>query len=206
MKKVYFLALLLLPTSLFSQALDAVAFINKVMEKLKNDAIVEMSYNYKVYDEEELLTADEGVMILDGERYVLLLEGMKVWCDGKRQWSYVEISEEVYLTDAASDDAQNLSPLYIIEACRDGYESSIKFKDDIAIITLIAQAEDGLAERVEFTAGVKDCLLRAMNIYMFERGRIDIKLDNYKANCKFNDADFEFPAKDFPAAVVVDMR
>ena len=206
MKRASFLLMLLLPLSVFSQMMDAVAFMDKVVARLKNDAAVEMSYSYKAYDGVEQLASDEGVMILDGERYVLLMEDMKVWCDGKSQWSYMDVSEEVYVTYADSEEAQNLSPLYIMESCRNGYDSSVSFDGDMATVTLVTQDLEAVVERVEFVAEAKSSLLRTMKIFLSGQGYIAVELKGYKAKCKFDNTVFEFPAKEYQSAVVVDMR
>ncbi len=206
MKKFFFF-LLFLPATLFAQVSDAVSFVDRVIAALKKDAIVEMSYSYKVYDDAgKMLQDDSGVMILDGERYALLMDEMKVWCDGKSQWSYMEGIDEIYVTDAGSDEAQNMSPLYIMETCRDGYGSSMKLDGNNAVVTLVAQGGEGVVDEVEFAADIEKCRLQSMKISLSGQGYIIVDLDNYKANCKFDNTVFECPVKDFPTAVVVDMR
>lgn len=207
MRKAVFLFLSLLSVTAFSQQMDAVAFINKVMDTLKADAVVELSYDYKLYDDEGVeLQGDKGVMMLDGMRYVLLMEDMKVWCDGKSQWSYMESVDEIYITDAASDEAQNMSPLFIMESCRDGYASSVAFDGGDAVVTLVAQDAEGVVEKVEFVADSSRCTLKSMKVFLAGQGYIVVGLNGYKANCKVDDGVFECPVRDFKSAVVVDMR
>ena len=207
MRKAVFLFLSLLSVTAFSQQMDAVAFINKVMDTLKSDAVVELSYDYKLYDDEGVeLQGDKGVMMLDGMRYVLLMEDMKVWCDGKSQWSYMESVDEIYITDAASDEAQNMSPLFIMESCRDGYASSVAFDGGDAVVTLVAQDAEGVVEKVEFVADSSRCTLKSMKVFLVGQGYIVVGLNGYKANCKVDDGVFECPVRDFKSAVVVDMR
>ena len=207
MRKLSLLFLLFMPVTLFAQVVDAVSFIDRIVSALKKDAIVEMSYSYKVYDDAgKMLQSDKGTMVLDGERYVLLMEDMKGWCDGKSQWSYMESVDEIYVTEAGSDEAQNMSPLYIMETCRDGYASSMKLDGDVAVVTLVAQDDEAIVDEVEILADTKKCMLQSMKISLSGQGYIIVDLDNYKANCKFDNTVFECPVKDFPTAVVVDMR
>ena len=119
MKYINLFLLLLLPFVGFSQQLDADALLDKVVETMKNDAPLQMDYSYTVYDDDgTVLLKDKGVMRLEGNRYSLVMDKMGVWCDGETQWSYMLDIDEVYITDAASDEAQNLSPLFIIENYR----------------------------------------------------------------------------------------
>ncbi|MBO5807260.1 MAG: hypothetical protein J6Q98_03590, partial [Bacteroidaceae bacterium] len=106
MRKTVILLLLLLPAMAFAQS-AAVEFLDKAVAAMKADAAVQMDYSSTVYDENgKAVQTDKGVMRLDGNRYSLLMDEMKVWCNGKVQWSYMSSVNEIYITDAASDEAQ----------------------------------------------------------------------------------------------------
>ena len=128
MRKTVILLLLLLPAMAFAQS-AAVEFLDKAVAAMKADAAVQMDYSSTVYDEDgKAVQTDKGVMRLDGNRYSLLMDEMKVWCNGNVQWSYMSSVNEIYITDAASDEAQNMSPLYIMEKFRDGFDASMEKK------------------------------------------------------------------------------
>lgn len=205
MRKTVILLLLLLPAMAFAQS-AAVEFLDKAVAAMKADAAVQMDYSSTVYDENgKAVQTDKGVMRLDGNRYSLLMDEMKVWCNGKVQWSYMSSVNEIYITDAASDEAQNMSPLYIMEKFRDGFAASMEKKGNATDIVLESAGGDDNINKVLLRFG-NGGRLELMCIYMAGQGRIEVLLDEYTAHCSFPDSVYECPVEDFPSAEVVDMR
>ncbi|MBO5787992.1 MAG: hypothetical protein J6R07_04885 [Bacteroidaceae bacterium] len=205
MRKTIILLLLLLPAMAFAQS-AAVEFLDKAVAAMKADAAVQMDYSSTVYDENgKAVQTDKGVMRLDGNRYSLLMDEMKVWCNGKVQWSYMSSVNEIYITDAASDEAQNMSPLYIMEKFRDGFAASMEKKGNATDIVLESAGGDDNINKVLLRFG-NGGRLELMCIYMAGQGRIEVLLDEYTAHCSFPDSVYECPVEDFPSAEVVDMR
>ena len=137
MKNIFLLMLLFLPLCGKAQMLDAEAMLDKAVEVMNADAPLQMDYSYTVYDDDgEVVVNDKGVMRLDGNRYSLVMDKMGVWCNGKTQWSYMLEIDEIYITDSSSDEAQNLSPLFIMENYRNGCTKEVAMQDGVTVITL----------------------------------------------------------------------
>lgn len=208
MRKTILLLLMLLSLPAFAQnAADANALLDRAVARIKADAAVQMDYSYSVYDDEGFLSyRDKGVMKLDDRRYALLMDNMKVWCNGKLQWSYMKDVDEIYITEANSEEAENLSPLYIMEKYRTGYTVSLNEQEGLAMVTFLSKDSEEEVNKLELFIDKKTERLARMFIYMQEQGRIEVFLDNYKAKCNFAKKSYECPVKEFPAAEVIDMR
>lgn len=190
-----------------SFAQDGGALLDKVATGIKNDAPVQMDYSYNVYDDEnQLVQEDKGLVCIDNERYALLMENMMVWCNGSTQWSYMREIDEIYITDAFSDEAQNLSPLYVMEHYREGYDVSFVDNGDIQVVKLNATEEDAEVSRVELFISKNNNRLNSMFIYMQGQGHIEVVLDGYLPDCGVSAELFECPLDEFPTAEVIDMR
>ena len=103
MRNLFFVFLAMLQLPLFAQmsAADANVVLDKALLVLKADLPVRMDYVYDVLDDErESLQGDKGVIYIDSDRYALLMQDMKVWCNGATQWSYMREIDEIYVTDA----------------------------------------------------------------------------------------------------------
>ena len=208
MRYLLFFFLAMLQLSLFAQKVevDADAVLDKALASIKADLPVRMDYDYKVFDDNtELLMNDKGVIYIDNNRYALLMQDMKVWCDGETQWSYMREINEVYITDAAADEAQNLSPLYVMEHYRDGYSRSAVSKDGFTAVMLKAMNEDSDVECVLLLISEENYRLVSMIISMPGQGAVEIDLDGYVAKCGVDDV-FTCPLDDFREAEVIDMR
>ena len=202
-----FLAMLQLPLFAQNEEVDADIVLDKALASIKADLPVRMDYDYKVFDDNtELLMNDKGVIYIDNNRYALLMQDMKVWCDGETQWSYMREINEVYITDAAADEAQNLSPLYVMEHYRDGYSRSAVSKDGFTAVMLKAMNEDSDVECVLLLISEDNYRLVSMIISMPGQGAVEIDLDGYVAKCGVDDDVFTCPLDDFREAEVIDMR
>lgn len=198
--------LLLFPLFASAQVVDAEKLLDKAVETMKKDSPLQMDYSYTVYDEtgDEVLE-DKGVMRLDGNRYSVVMDKMGVWCDGKTQWSYMLEIDEIYITDSSSDEAQNLSPLFIMENYRNGSSKSAEMQDGVAVVTLQALSDNGI-EKVVLHVDSVTGRLKAMNVFMPGQGHVEIMLDKYQIKCNFADDIYRCPVKQFSTAEIVDMR
>ena len=201
-----FLAMLQLPIFAQKGTGEANDVLDRALAVLKADVPVRMDYTYRALDEDgEVLLQDKGIMYMDNGRYARLMQDMKVWGDGTSQWSYMREVDEVYVTDAASDEAQNLSPLYIMEHYRTGRAVSLVVDGVVAVVTLQPMADDG-TESVELHISNSDNRLVKMVIYMPGQGGVEVLLDGYAAKCGADGGVFTCPLDDYRAAEIVDMR
>ena len=210
MKNIKYILLLLavmFQLPVIAQNVDADALLDKVAANIKADSPVRMDYSYMVCDDDgELLQSDKGVIYIDNSRYALLMQDMKVWCDGATQWSYMREIDEIYITDASSDEAQNLSPLYIVECYRDGYGASLLDKGSAWMVELKAADDEADVEKVELLITKNDNRLVQMLVYMPGQGCIDVELDGYVPACGAGIQTFECPLEEFAGVEVIDMR
>ena len=207
MKIRYFFLLLVLPLAMVAQKRTAVGVLEQAVNNIEADAAVQMDYYYKVLDDDNtIVQQDDGIIRLDGNKYALIMDNMKVWCNGKVQWSYMADIDEIYITDAASDEAQNLSPLGVMEMYRTGYSSSIKKVGNTTVVTLDSMAADAEIGKVELCFPDSGHRLGSMTVYMNGQGRVEVQLKNYSAKCKFGKKQYECQLNEFPSAEVVDMR
>ena len=206
MKNIFVFLLLFLPLCGNAQLLDADVLLGKAVDAMKADAPLQMDYSYTVYDEDNtVVMQDKGVMRLDGNRYSLLMDKMSVWCNGKAQWSYMLDIDEIYITDASSDEAQNLSPLHIMESYRSGCTKTAELRDGVAKVVMHTPQENYI-ESVVLSLDAVSFRLKAMEIVMAGQGFVSVVLDKYRTKCDFASAVYECPVEEFHTAEVVDMR
>lgn len=206
MKRIVLSLLSFLPLAVMAQN-DASALLDRIVEGMKADAALQQNYIYTVYDEADAVVySDKGVLKLENECYALDMENLKVWCDGTTQWSYMKDIDEIYITEADSEEAQNLSPLYIMEHYRKDCDASLTDKGDKSLVILKIDDEENDIERVELYISKKETQLVAMLIYMPGQGYIEVLLDGYTPNCGVGDDAFVCPEDDFLSAEVIDMR
>lgn len=206
MKKILFLFLLFIPLLLCAQSDSAVALLENAIKKIEADAAVQMTFSYSVYDAGGAQQfADDGSLKLDGGRYALLLSPMKLWCDGRTQWSYLAQANEVYITDADSEEAQIYNPVYLMGLYKKGYACSVESAGDKNIITLQSRGEEDF-DKVLLYLDTKTAQPVAMQIFVEGQGYTAVYITSYKSGYNFDSRVYTCPLEDFPTAEIVDMR
>lgn len=207
MRYILFLLIAMLQMPLSARGGKADNLLDKVVAGIRASSPLKMDYSYNVFDDDgELVQADKGYIYIDDCRYALMMDNMKVWCDGTTQWSYMKDIDEIYITEADSEEAQNLSPLYIMEHYRKDCDASLTDNGDKSLVTLKIDDEENDIERVELYVSKKETQLVAMLIYMPGQGHIEVLLDGYTPNCGVGDDAFVCPEDDFSSAEIIDMR
>ena len=189
---------------------DAHIILDKAVARIKADAGVKMDFLITLYDfsgEEQY--SDKGVLKLDGEKYALLSDQMKLWCDGKTQWSYLASNNEIYISEPNADDARTFSPVHIMELYKEGYKSSMDKKlstSSVDAITLVANARGLEIDKVTILMNKKTSQPEKLKVFYENGTSATIEIDSYKAKCKFSAKEFRCREKDFRGVEFVDMR
>lgn len=209
-KILYLLLLTLLPLFVAAQEKGATGVLDAAVAKIKADAGVQMHFTITMNDGSgEEIYEDKGVMKMDGEKYALLTDQMKLWCDGATQWSYIVQNNEIYVSEPNADDARAFSPVHIMQLYKSGFRCE-----------LYPAGTTAKVDAVKMTAVARDSEIRKVIIYInkqtgqpvelkvdYENGSsADIVVDSFKTKCKFAIKEFRCRVKDYRGAEVVDMR
>lgn len=210
----FLILLLMLPLALYADNDKAVKVLDTAVAKLKSDTGVQMEFVYSVFDADASLQfSEKGILLIDSDRLVkgkecfaLLLEQLKIWCNGTAQWNYSGQTNEIYITDADSEEAQNLSPIYIMQLYKNGYGCSMKEEAKRCVITLLPVDAEREFSQVVVTIEKESLKPVTIVLYMNGNGSAEIVMNNYKTGCAFNIKQFTCPLDEYPDAEVVDMR
>ena len=150
-----------------------------------------------------------GTLLLKGNRFYLNSGGIQSWFDGTTQWSYLESSEEVNVSNPPPEELQTINPYALLSIYKSGYNykyTGIKSrngqqgfeviltpenKQDITSITLfVSQTYQPLYIKVEQS----------------NKSANEIIVTSYQTNQPLDNATFKFDKKKFPNAEVIDLR
>ncbi|WP_455671737.1 LolA-like putative outer membrane lipoprotein chaperone [Phocaeicola sp.] len=201
LKRTYLLALALcLSINLFAQKdKQAREVLDKTATALKRAEGVRATFSG---------TAN-GILLLKGDMFYLNSGGVQSWFDGKTQWSYLESSEEVNVSNPTPEELQTINPYSLLSLYKNGYNYKYagaksrngkqgyeiiltpEKKQDIASITLfVTQTYQPLYIKVEQTN-------KSVN---------EIIVSSYQTHQPLDNATFKFDKKKFPDAEVIDLR
>lgn len=210
MKKTIFLYIMFfIPAMLVAQD-DARKILDKAVAAIKADAGVKMDFLITLYDlsgDEQY--SDKGMLKIDGEKYALLCDQMKLWCDGETQWSYIVSNNEIYISEPNADDARTFSPVHIMELYKEGYKSSVNKElstSKVDAVTLLANARSLEIEKVTLLLNKQTAQPETLEVFYENGTSARIKINSYKTKCKFSTKEFRCREKDFRGIEFVDMR
>ena len=77
-----------------------------------------------------------GTLLLKGNQFYLNSGGIQSWFDGKTQWSYLESSEEVNVSNPTPEELQTINPYALLSIYKTVYNYSICYKLCLAYVTV----------------------------------------------------------------------
>ena len=197
---------------LFVAAQEATDVLDAAIKKIKSDVGIRMNIEMTIYDVDGgVMYTDEGSLLVGNsvatkkERYVLLLENMKIWCNGTTQWNYMAQTNEIYITEADSEEAQTFSPVYLMQLYKQNYDCSLRKEGGYNVVTLMSNNEDNEYKKIDIYINGHNSLLDKIELSMGQGGSTKIAITDYKSKCKFEKSQFVCPVKEFPDAEIVDM-
>ena len=192
----------------------AVSLLDKAVKVMRDDAGVRMDFTYAVSDADgEVLFSDNGYFCLGrsadvqaAERYTLQMQQVRIWCNGERQWNFMEQTNEIYITAADSEEAQGLSPLHLMQLYKSGeYECSVEAVAADNVVTLASKAGTSEFSRIKVWLSAGNSRLVKLQMFTSDGNVAEIVIDAYKPHCSFDSSLFECPLSEYPDAEVVDM-
>lgn len=143
-----------------------------------------------------------GSVILAGNKYVMTTNGLKVWYDGKTQWTLFEASKEVNVTEPTAAEVMASNPFAILTAHQDFYTAR-RLKDNR--VELVPRNKDLGFER--FIIGFSSNDWPSTLLIEFGDGsKIDVKIDAINSGKAKSATTFTFDAKKYPDIDIIDLR
>lgn len=77
---------------------------------------IETNIELMIFDEDnDLMQTDKGVFLMKKDKFVLQLESVKIFFDGKIQWTYVSTNNEVSITEPTEEELAEINPILILQ-------------------------------------------------------------------------------------------
>lgn len=199
----------MLPLS--AQQLDARGILDRTADAFRKAGGVEVEFTVQTYTRGRLQGTSAGTIRLKGEKFVLDAEGVKTWFDGRTQWSYLENSDEVNVSEPTPQELQSINPYALLSLYKQGYQ--IKFgqaekyngKPAYEVVMTADSKRNDLQSSILYIDKDK---LQPLAISMTDKSGSSVKVNikSYKTGRQYADALFRFDKKVYPRAEVIDLR
>lgn len=150
-----------------------------------------------------------GTFTLKGTKFVLEMDAMKAWFDGKTQWSYVPQNNEVSITEPTEKELSETNPMAILS----GYKTKclIRFSSKATsaqnhTIEMIPKTKKGEISKIDVQVNKTNGNLASIRLNNKNGSTTILTLSNFQKGITVPDNLFVFNAGKYKGVVVNDLR
>ena len=209
--KLYSLLSLIFFASLQMNAQNNVQAEKIISEILTNAKVNAIKTNFKLIvsnKDDNQPQSSSGVFTLRGSKFVLEMDEMKVWFDGKTQWAYVSQNKEVSITEPTEKELSETNPLAILSAYKS--KCNINFSPSkstsIYSIEMIPKVKNKELEKIYIQVNKSNLNLISIKQLSKNGNSTFVTFSDFQKNILVPDNAFTFNAAKFKNVVINDLR
>ena len=200
---------LLLAFAMAVTAQSAMKVLDKTASSIRKAGDVQVKFAAATFVDGVEQTSTEGVMLLRDKSMQLTTPEMRMWYDGHTQWSMINESGEVNVTNPTEREMAAINPYTFISHYKKGYRLSMKESTLRGQATyevhMLATKPDNPAQEIYVDVARADHMPLCIRIRQGkEWNRITIK--SLQGGMKLADSDFVFPSSEYRDVEVIDLR
>ena len=187
---------------------DAQKLITDLLTTAKSNAI---KTNFSLTNSEKNAVNSQsgsGTFIIKGSKFVLEMDEMNVWFDGKTQWSYLIENKEVSITEPTEKELAETNPMAILSNYKN--KCIIRFGKTKStqnhIIEMIPKVKNKDFSKVEVLINKTTGNLVSIKVKTEKGSSTVLTLTNYQKGIKIADNSFTFDKSKFKGVSVNDLR
>lgn len=144
-----------------------------------------------------------GTIAIKGNMFQARTKKAIIWYNGKTQWSYLKMTNEVNISTPNEAKRMSMNPYTFISMYKNGYNLSMTTKGRNYVVHMVAQNQKRSVPEAYITISKS----YKPSVVRMRQGNdwTTIYVNNFVAKNQPN-SKFTFNAKDFPKADVIDLR
>lgn len=145
-----------------------------------------------------------GTIAVKGRKFYAQTPKGATWFNGKTQWTYLSKSGEVNVSNPDQSTQARMNPYQFITLYKQGYALGVSESSDNYLVTMKATTTKSNIREIQVTIDKASYLPK--QVKMLQKGKwTTIRISNFKVK-NLSDRLFNFPAKDYPKAEIIDLR
>ncbi len=187
---------------------DAKRVIDNILSQVRTSAI-STSFTLKVYEKNAVNSqSGSGTFTMKGSKFVLEMNEMKAWFDGKTQWAYLAESNEVSITEPTESELADTNPMAILSKYRS--KCVIRFSKTKStqnyMVEMLPKDKKNEIARIEIQAAKSTGNLVSIKMIAKNGTTTLLTLSNYRKNLKVSDDIFVFNKAKYKGVTMNDLR
>ena len=150
-----------------------------------------------------------GVFTIKGNKFVLEMDAMKVWFDGKTQWAYVPHTNEVSITEPTVKELSETNPMAILSGfknkCLIRFSPNVKSAQNYCI-EMIPKVRNNDILKIEVQINKTNGNLGSIKVVNKNGGATLLSLSNFQKKVSAPDNIFVFNHAKYKGVTVNDLR
>lgn len=199
MKKISILLLTVL-LSIGLHAESAKSILDKAAATVSNPNGVQANFEMR----SKQFGNTTGSISIKGKKFHASTPQAIIWFDGKTQWTYMKQNDEVNVSNPSEEELQAINPYNFINIYKKGFKLSAKKVNTSYEVHL--KATDKKRKIQEMYIIVDQNSYRPTHVKMQQNGKWSVLIISGLKATNLSDGLFQFDAKDFPQAEIIDLR
>lgn len=183
-----------------AQAESAKSILDKAAATVSNPSGVQA--NFQMISKQ--FGSTSGTISIKGRKFHASTPQAIVWFDGTTQWTYMKQNDEVNVSNPTEAELQAINPYNFINIYKKGFKLSSKKVNNSYEVHL--KAADKKRNIQEMYIIVDQQSYRPTHVKMLQNGKWSVLLISGLKSTSLSDGMFQFNAKDFPKAEIIDLR
>lgn len=148
----------------------------------------------------------EGTLTVSGNSYTMSTPELKVWYDGKTQWTYSPAAKEVNISEPTAGEVAESNPLAVLTSLTRSYTcrrlNSSSTSDKIELVPTVKTDLSKVVITINTSTGLPTEILA----YRANGAVTKVEIPDIKAGKKLPATSFRFNQKQYPGVEIVDLR
>jgi len=210
-KIIFAFTFILLMTQIISAQNNAQAekTISNLLTEAKTSA-VRTNFKLTISDKKDPQPmVSTGIFTLKGNKFVLEMDAMKAWFDGKTQWAYVSQNNEVSITEPTVKDLSETNPMAILSGfkskCIIRFSTKVKSAQNFCI-EMIPKIKNNDVQKIDVQINKSSGNLVSIKLANKNGGSTLLVLNNFQKGINAPDNLFVFNSAKYKGVVTNDLR
>ena len=148
----------------------------------------------------------EGSIEMSGARFALSTPQLRVWYDGKTQWTMLDKTKEVSISEPTAEELTAANPFSILRDYAATYQSRLlPALNGLRRVELTPRGNDSGISRIVICADKKN-MPAALTIFFEDGQQIVVNIDNIHGRSALPDKAFRYDSHLYPASETIDLR
>lgn len=145
-----------------------------------------------------------GTIAVKGRKFYAQTPKGATWFNGETQWTYLSKSGEVNVSNPDQSTQARMNPYQFITLYKQGYALEVSESSGNYLVTMKATTTKSNIREIQVIIDKASYLPE--QVKMLQKGKwTTIRISNFKVK-NLSDRLFNFPAKDYPKAEIIDLR